>query len=233
MAKGEKSASGSLREGIQLYRIKRWEAALEELLAVNPAQLAEGEGIELAYYLGLCYTKLARYEEALLYLEQVVTSGEDPLRVYQCRMVLAYIYLETGRSKMAEFELGRLAGAGFESAQLYNAQGYAAWAQKRFPEAVECYEKALGMDEQNGTALNGIGYVLVDGDIDITRGLAYCKQAVELRPRNAAYLDSLGWAYFKHGELPEARLWMRRALDAAPEEQVIREHYRIVAGGRD
>jgi len=221
---------GILSEGIRLYRLKRWDLALAELLGINAERFTPEESMELAYYLGLCYTKLERYDDALLYLEQVVTSGPDILRSYQCRMTLAYIYAVTRRSKMAEFELKRLSNNGFESAQLYATLAYAAWTQKHYKQAVEYYEKALDMDGNNSTALNGLGFVLVDADIDILRGLRCCRKAVDLRPQNPAYLDSLGWAYFKNGELLEARTWLRRALDAAPEQKEIREHIKAVTG---
>ena len=225
-------AAGSLNEGIRLYRLKRWDLALAELLGVNTERFTPDENAELAYYLGLCYTKLERYDDALLYLEQVVTSGQDILRIYQCRMTLAYIYVITKRTKMAEFELKRLANNGFESAQLYTTLAYAAWAQKHYKQSVDYYEKALDLDEKNATALNGLGFVLVDQDMDLIRGLRCCKKAVDLRPQNPAYHDSLGWAYFKNGELLEARTWLRRAVDAAPQQKEIKEHLRIVMGER-
>ncbi|MDR0513310.1 MAG: tetratricopeptide repeat protein [Treponema sp.] len=224
------SGKGSLAEGMRLYRLKRWDMALKELLSVNVERFSPDENLELAYYLGLCYTKMERYDEALLYLEQVVTTGDNPLRTYQCRMTLAYVYAVTGRSKMAEFELKRLAASGFESAQLYSTLAYAALVQKRHKQAVEYYEKALDIDSTNTTALNGLGYVLVDTGMDLVRGLRCCKKAVDLKPNSAAYQDSLGWAYYKNGEFLEARTWLRRAMESAPHQQEIKEHFRIVVG---
>ncbi|MDR1287285.1 MAG: tetratricopeptide repeat protein [Treponema sp.] len=222
--------AGNMEEGKRLFRMKRWDLALRELLQVNAEKFSGEENTELAYYLGLCYTKLSRYDDALLYLEQVVTSGRDVLRVYQCRMTLAYIYVITKRSKLAEFELKRLRGSGFESVQLYTTLAYAAWSQKNYKNAVDLYEKALDLDETNTTAMNGLGYILVDTDTDLIRGLRLCRRAVDSRPQNPAYLDSLGWAYFRNGELLEARTWLRRAMDLAPQEKTIREHFRFVTG---
>jgi tetratricopeptide (TPR) repeat protein len=95
---------------------------------------------------------------------------------------------------------------------------------------VDCYERALDLDSNNATALNGLGYILVDADIDILRGLRCCKKAVDLKPQSAAYQDSLGWAYYKSGEMLEARTWLRRALEAAPHQQEIKDHLKIVTG---
>lgn len=222
--------AGTLREGIRLYKAKRWEFALSELLQVEPDGRDAEENSELAYYLGLCYTKLERYDDALLYLEQVVTSGPDALRAYQCRLSLAYVYSVTKRSRLAEFELKQLIDSGFESPQIYSALAYAAWTQKRIDPACEFYRKAIALDGENANALNGLGYVLSDSDKDIRRGLGLCRRAVELKPQNPAYLDSLGWSHFKNGNLPEARTWLRRALDLAPRESEIVAHMRVVVG---
>ena len=223
--------SGSLQEGIRLYRQKRWDLALDELNNVEAEDFDDMESSELAYYLGLCYTKLTRYDDALEYLEKVVAAGHDPFRVYQCRMTLAYIYVMTKRSKMAEFELHRLASNGFESAQLYCTLAYAAWTQKNFPAAIDYYEKALDMDSNNATALNGLGFILADTDRDTLRGLRYCRKAVDIRPQSAAYLDSLGWAYYKNGDIIEARTWLRRAAEAGPDEKEIQSHLKAISAG--
>ena len=63
---------------------------------------------EIAYYLGLCYAKLEKYDDALLFLEQVVTSGTDIHRILQCRFLLAVIYVISGRKRLADFELNKL-----------------------------------------------------------------------------------------------------------------------------
>lgn len=213
-----------------MFHIRRYDKALEEFLKIDSSRFDVVDNMELAYYLGLCYTRLDRHNDALLYLEQVVTAALDPLRVYQCRLTLAYIYVITGRSKLAEFELGRLMSGGYESIQIYTTMAYAAWAQKQFQKAVDFYEKALDMDENNATALNGLGYILADSDTDSTRGIKLCRKAVDKRPQNPAYLDSLGWAYFKNGEITEARIWLRRAFELAPHEREIKKHMKIVVG---
>ncbi|MDR2923269.1 MAG: tetratricopeptide repeat protein [Treponema sp.] len=221
---------GRLNEGKRLFQLKRWENALKEFQLVDVDKADAGEQAELAYYLGLCYTKLERYDEAVLYLEQVVTSGSDPLRTYQCRMTLALIYIRTNRARMAEFELKRLKSAGFESAPMYNAMAFAAYTQKRYHQAIEYYEKTLEFDNNNATAMNSMGYILADRGFDTMKGLTLCRKALDIRPKNAAYMDSLGWAYYKCGKMTEARSWLQKAMDSAPKVNEIREHFRIVTG---
>jgi tetratricopeptide (TPR) repeat protein len=226
----ETRADEKILDGIGLFQMKNWNIALKVFLSKDTSDFSVDEKMELAYYLGLCYTKLEKYEEALSYLEQVVTSGTDILRVYQCRMALAYIYVITKRLKMAEYELKRLQNSGLESPLLYNTLAYAAWAQKQNKIAIELYEKALEIDSNNATAMNSMGYILADTGLDVMRALRLCRKAVDSRPQNAAYLDSLGWAYYKSGEVLEARTWLRRALDLAPDEKEIQRHFSIVSG---
>jgi len=227
----EKTRAGKrLQEGKRFFHLKRWENALKEFQLVDASKADTEEQAELAYYLGLCYTKLDRYDEASRYLEQVVTTGHDPMRSYQCRITLALIYIRTNRARMAEFELKRLRSAGFESAPMYNAMAYAAYTQKRYRQAIDYYEKTLELDNNNATAMNSMGYILADRGFDAKKGLMLCRKAIGIRPRNAAYMDSLGWAYYKCGEMAEARNWLQKAMDSAPAENEIREHFRIVTG---
>jgi tetratricopeptide (TPR) repeat protein len=219
-----------IQKGIDVFRMKNWNTALKEFLSVDTSGFNNDEKMELAYYLGLCYTKLEKYEEALTYLEQVVTSGNDILRIFQCRMTLAYIYVITKRIRMAVYELNRLQSSGLESPLLYNTLAYAAWAQKQYKNSIDLYEKTLEIDSNNTTAMNSMGYILADTGMDVVRALRLCKKAVDAKPESAAYLDSLGWAYYKSGEVVEARTWLRRALEIAPNEKEIKRHFKIVSG---
>jgi tetratricopeptide (TPR) repeat protein len=219
------------KKGLRLYHTRRWEKALDEFQLIGAEKVSSDEQAELAYYMGLCCTKLERFDEALPYFEQVIGIDSGPMRVYQCRMILAYIYIITGRAKMAAAELNRLVGSGLESVMLYNTLAYSAYVQKDFLGAIEFYEKALDLDNDNSTALNSLGYVLADTGLDKIRGLRLCRKAVEKNSQNAAYLDSVGWACYKCGKLTEARSWLRKAKDIAPQEKEIADHLKIVSRG--
>ena len=217
-------------EAVKFFNLKRWDSALQSFQEVDASSFSVEETADLAYYLGLCYTKLERYNDAVLYLEQVVGGDAGSLRICQCRLTLAFIYISTRRYKMGEFELDRLIKGGVTSAQIYTMLGYAAWSQKQNEKAVEYYEKALELEASNTTAMNSLGFILADSGQDATRGLELCKKAVERRPTSPAYLDSLGWAYFKVGEISEARSYLRRALDLATRQKEISGHMKIVVG---
>ena len=220
----------ALQEGISLYNRGNYSAALTFFLSL-PGDSA-GDPVELAYYLGLCYSKLKRYEDSLLYLEQVVTAaGENngavsADRVLQCRFLLAVIYCLSGRKKLSEFELGKLLETGYKPASVYAALAYIAWEQGDADKCVDYYNKALSEDENNPTALNGLGYVLACEEKDLTKALGYCKRALEYAPDSPACLDSLGWVYYKMGIIPEAKKYLEKAKKRDSSNKEIAEHMR-------
>jgi Flp pilus assembly protein TadD len=213
-------------EGVALFQKGDWKSALQIFLKVKTED--SKEILELAYYTGLCYAKLKLFAEAQPYLEKYVQEAQNKVRVYQCRMTLAYTYIMTKKAKKAQYELTMLVNSGFESTQLYVTLAYAAWSQQSYANAIEWYERALRLDSNNLTALNGLGFILADIGKDTKKGLRFCRRAVDEKPDNPIYLDSLGWAYYKDGKIPEARKYLKRAQEKDPDNVSIQEHLKIV-----
>ena len=211
-----------LKEGMELYKQRRYEEAIDSFLKISSKDTEIN--FDLAYYIGLCYASLLQYDDALVYLEQIITAGVDIARVYQCRLILAFIYTKTGRERLAEFELSKLLDAGYDSPQVHASMAYLAYEQGNAEKSLELYEKALDMDPDNATALNGLGYILADTEKDLTRALILCKKALDAQPDNPAYLDSLAWTYYKMGFDTEARTYIQRAEKQLPDNQIIKEH---------
>jgi Flp pilus assembly protein TadD len=214
------------REGVSLFQKGDWENALRFFLKVQTKDT--NEILELAYYTGLCHAKLKCFAEAQPYLEKYIHEAQNKVRVYQCRMTLAYTYIMTKEAKKAQYELAMLINNGFESAQVYVTLAYAAWSQQSYANAIEWYERALSIDSNNLTALNGLGFILADTGKDAKRGLRFCKRAVEKKPDNPIYLDSLGWAYYKDGKISEARQCLKKAREKEPDNVFIQEHLKAV-----
>jgi len=230
-----RTATSALERAVKHYNAHRYEQALAELQAgraeaggrADAAGVAPGESSpENDYYEGLALTQLGRHEEALLCLEKVVASHFSFLHIIQARMVLGYIYSVTGRYRLAEIEFTKVNELGLQSSQAFAALGYALYAQRKVPEGVEALKKALELDPKNSNALNSLGFIYAEEQVDLGKALTLCRQAVEISPRNAAYLDSLGWAYFRLGDFVEARATFRRALDLSPGNREIAGHMR-------
>lgn len=224
------SDNNILQAGIELYNQKKYSDALTFFLALPENSGADGN--DVAYYLGLCYAKLKRYEDALLYLEQVVTGGSKLNRISQCRYLLAVIYTLSGRKRLANFELNKLLENDYRPASVYASMAYIAWEQQETEQALDFYNRSLEIDENNVTALNGLGYVLAVEDRDLTKALSLCKKAVEYSPDSAACLDSLGYVYYKLGLFKDAKKYLEMAEQLDKENEIIAGHIRdvVIAG---
>ncbi|HZK20507.1 MAG TPA: tetratricopeptide repeat protein [Treponemataceae bacterium] len=217
----------TLQKGIHLYKNNKFRESLTVLLSLQPPE-NDVDALEIAYYTGLSYAQLQRYDDALLYLEQFVTSTDDEQRLEQCRLSLAIIYSITGRKRLAELEIKELVENGYDSCEVYCARAFINWEQGNIQDAIDDYEKALELNSDSPTALNGLGYVLACQDRDLTRALSLCKRAVDILPDSAACLDSLGWVYYKLGLNKEAKIYITRARSFNSHNKEIAEHYALV-----
>nr|WP_303934839.1 tetratricopeptide repeat protein [Treponema denticola] len=216
-----------LKEGVNLYNKKDYQEALVFFLSVSTEDVLIK--IEINYYIGLIYSRLSEYEQALEYLEQVVTASKDIAKVYQCRLILAFIYANTGRTRLAEFELSKLIEAGYESVQVFSSLAYVYYEHQETEKAIDYYEKALKAAPENSTALNGLAYILAETDRDLTRSLFLCKKAVEKQPENPAYLDSMALIYHKMDLPSEAESYITRAKEKLPDNKIILKHFEMIS----
>jgi Flp pilus assembly protein TadD len=72
--------------------------------------------------------------------------------------------------------------------------------------------------------LNYYGYMLADRGIRLDEAFSLIQRAVNEEPGNGAYLDSLGWAYFKQGKLVEAEENLRKAADRSAHDPTVLGH---------
>ncbi len=96
--------------------------------------------------------------------------------------------------------------------------------QKKYDKAEEEFHKVLADDPKNAMALNYLGYMLADRGTRLEEALGYIRRAVALDPQNGAYLDSLGWVYFKLGNYDLAEENLRRAAERINNDPTIHQH---------
>lgn len=82
----------------------------------------------------------------------------------------------------------------------------------------------LKQTPRNPIALNNLGYFLLERNERLDEALKLIEQALEIDPRNASYLDSLGWAYFKLGKLELAEENLKKALKIDSTSATVLEH---------
>lgn len=96
--------------------------------------------------------------------------------------------------------------------------------QKKYDLAEEQFKKVLGVNPLNAAAANYLGYMLADRGVRLEESVRYIQKALELEPNNGAYLDSLGWAYFKMNRFDLAEVQLERAARLVSSDPTIHEH---------
>jgi len=76
---------------------------------------------------------------------------------------------------------------------------------------------------------NYLGYILIDYDIDIERGLDYVRQALSKAPNNIAYIDSLAWGQYKLKKCKKAYINMKKVVDSVGlDDKEIKIHWKKI-----
>jgi len=96
--------------------------------------------------------------------------------------------------------------------------------QKFFDKAETEFKKALAVNPKSAAVLNYYGYMLSDLGIRLDEAQSMVQRALEEEPYNAAYLDSLGWIYYKQNKFGDAEAALRKALDRDPHDPTMHLH---------
>jgi tetratricopeptide (TPR) repeat protein len=73
-------------------------------------------------------------------------------------------------------------------------------------------------------ALNYLGYMWAEAGTNLRRAEEMLLEAVRQEPANGAYVDSLGWVYYKLGNLDLAEKHLTEAARLVPRDPTIQEH---------
>lgn len=96
------------------------------------------------------------------------------------------------------------AGAYFWLGYLYEENG-------QREEAIDTWEEALRLNPNHADTLNSLGYVYAEEGINLDKAEKMLNRALEQDHDNGAYLDSLGWIYFKKGDYSRSEVFLLKA----------------------
>lgn len=96
--------------------------------------------------------------------------------------------------------------------------------QKQYDQAEQMFRKALAINPHDAMVLNYYGYMLADRGIRLDEAITMIRSAVVEDPTNGAYLDSLGWAYYKQGNLAEAQQYLQQAVSHSANDPTVLGH---------
>ncbi|MFO8052873.1 MAG: tetratricopeptide repeat protein [Candidatus Omnitrophota bacterium] len=86
--------------------------------------------------------------------------------------------------------------------------------------AKEIWQKGLAINSSYAPILNALAYSYAEEGVKLTEAEQMVRKALKVEPRNGAYLDSLGWIYFKKGKLKKAKEYTKKALNYAQDPEI-------------
>ncbi len=140
---------------------------------------------------------------------------------------LAQIYEKAkrfGEMSKAIDEAGKLSQTREEKDGISFLRGAMFEKQKKFDEAEAEFRRVLAGDPDNAGALNYLGYMLADRGVRLPEALQLIKKALDKDPGNGAYLDSLGWVYYRLGNYSEAETQLKMAVDKTSGDPTVHDH---------
>jgi len=156
---------------------------------------------------------------AIAFLEKENNSLQRLLALYKktkqidkALTVIMNIYKQSGNIDL----LAQVAVLEFESAKDKKAV---------IPSVIKKFEEVLTV-LNNHIYQNYLGYILIDFDIDVKKGLFYVNKALEKAPNNVAYIDSLAWGQYKLNNCEKAYTNMKKVVDAIGlNDEEIKDHW--------
>jgi len=106
----------------------------------------------------------------------------------------------------------------------YTTYGSTCERSGKFEKAEEIFEKCIKFYPDSDNALNYLAYMWAERGEKLDKGLEYVNRALELMPENGAYLDTLGWIYFKQKKFDLALEQLRRASETLQNDPTVTEH---------
>ncbi len=192
------------------------------LVLVRPRRTAVPGDVRLARVEADALRGLGKADAGAALLRTFLEGRPATASPYQ---TLADYYASAGRYADAAGTLKGAVAAFPDDVDVRFQYGAMLERQKQGAEAERVFRDVLAADPEHAPALNYLGYMLAERGERLAEALALVKRAVDLEPHNGAYLDSLGWVYYKLGNLDEAEPRLRAAAAQLPRDSVVQDHW--------
>jgi tetratricopeptide (TPR) repeat protein len=214
-----------LSKDLQVYSASLYEGAgeYEEAIKTYRGIIQDGgDAYTLHLRIGEVYLyRLKKFQEALVESEYAQKLDAKKHAAYLLSG-LALHELERLEEAVVVFLKGIVAAP--NQADLHFHLGVTYDKLKRFDALVAEMKKAISIDGKHAMALNYLGYTYVERGIFLEEAVDLINRALALRPSDGYVIDSLGWAYYKQGNIKAALITLENAVGLVPDDPVILEH---------
>jgi tetratricopeptide (TPR) repeat protein len=219
---GGDSASRGYQEEVDVYRdAKQFDKALE---VSRKAVEADPKNQDFKLMLAAELADQGKVDEGIAMIKALLNNTDNDRVIW---LALGQMDVRLKRWKDAEDDFnkaGALTTKKEDRTYLLFLRGELAERQKHYEPAEQYFRQALDLDPGSAMTLNYLGFMLADKGIRLTEALTMIRKAVELEPMNGAYLDSLGWAYFKLGQYELAEENLRQAVERDQTDPTVHDH---------
>jgi tetratricopeptide (TPR) repeat protein len=167
---------------------------------------------------------LGKTDEGLAMAKGLLANNGDDRQIW---LALGQMYLRARRWKEAEDAFNKaepMTTKKEDRSYLLFLRGELAERQKHIEQAEVFFRQVLDLDPDSAMTLNYLGYMLADKGMRLPEALEMIRKAVKAEPMNGAYLDSLGWVYFKMGDTEQAEEYLRQAVDRDQTDPTVHDH---------
>ena len=198
---------------------KKYPQAIE---LARAARKAHPDELRFARMESQALRESGKVDQGLAILEEIARANGDDADVH---LMLARAYVDANRGAQAVRVLQEAQARFPQDPNPSFELGSVLEKQKKYADAETAFRQALQKNPKHAPSLNYLGYMLAERGERLNESVSYIKKALELEPDNGSYLDSLGWAYFKDGQLELAEQNLKRAATQLGTNAVIQEHY--------
>jgi len=165
------------------------------------------------FHLAYLYGRLGKNNQAVEMLREAVRLDPNSPDYHY---FLGVGYIDEKKLSAAEHELRRAVELQPEYHEAYFRLGVVYDQQKKFDKFEKCMQKVVELNPGNASALNYLAYTYADRNIKLEKALELVNKALVLEPGIGAYIDTLGWVYFRMGRKEDA---LRELLLSAEKEK--------------
>ena len=166
----------------------------EAVKVLSQAITSFPEDFRVNLILGLSFSQLNLNDEAKIKLKKAVDLNPKDITALSA---YGYTLSQLKENDEAVIYLKKALSITPEDINLLGTIGLIYDEQKKWSECDSVYEKALLIDSSNALLNNNFAYSLSERGIKLDLALKMAKIAITAEPNNSAYLDTIGWIYFK------------------------------------
>jgi tetratricopeptide (TPR) repeat protein len=204
---------------VDTYRTAR---NLDKALQYCEQALAEApESRQLQMLRADMIAEKGRVDEGIKALEKLTKNTDEDFDVYSA---MTSIYQRARKFDDAQNVLNTASRRFPRDERIYFLQGALYEKEKKFGEAEQQFRRALEINQDNAAVQNYLGFILADRGLKLEEAATLTQKAVKADPTNGAYLDSLGWVYFKMNRFEMAEEYLKKAVVFTNTDASIHDH---------